>query len=80
MLLEREIAGGGDPDELLGEDLARGVGVDYGLDSEAGAGVAGVGEGVKDDVKSLGRFLDRGLGEAGDVEEAAGDGGVASGV
>ena len=82
-----EGAGGGDPGQFLGEDFAGGVGVNEGLDAafvgqgqEAGAGFAGVGERAEDDVEADGSLLDGGLGEAGDLEKAAGDGGIASGV
>lgn len=82
-----EGAWGGDPGQLFGEDFAGGVGVNEGLDAafvgqgeEAGAGCTRVGEGAQDDVVAGGSLLDGGFGEAGDLEEAAGDGGIACGV
>jgi hypothetical protein len=64
----------------LGEDLAGGVGVNEGFYAPAGARVARVGESVKNDVEALRGLFDAGFGEAGGLEEEAGDGAVASGV
>src|SRR5580704_4019035 len=72
--------GTGFPRELLGEDFAGGVGVDEGFHAPAGARVARVGESVKNDVEALWGLFDAGFGEAGSLEEEAGDGAVASGI
>src|SRR5215467_14407719 len=80
-------AGGGDPGQFFGEDLAGEVGVNEGLNAafvaqgkERGAGFANVREGAKNDVVARGRLLDGGFGEAGDLEEAACEVGIAGGV
>ena len=73
-------AGRGDPDQLFGEDFAGRIGVDEGLDAQAGAGVAGVGKGTQNDMESPRSLLDGGFGEAGDLKKAAGDSGIAGGV
>lgn len=81
-----EAAGGANPGELFGEDSARGVGVDENLDAQArgfyfwGAIVARIRQGAKDDVEAGGRLFDGGFGEAGDLEKAAGERGIAPGV
>src|SRR5260370_28763453 len=65
------------PGEILGEDFAGGVRVDLGMDAQAGADVAGIGEGAQDDVKTLGSFFDGCFGEARVLEEATRNGAVA---
>src|SRR6267378_5338115 len=50
------------------------------MDSQAGADDARVRKGAQDDVEAARSFFDCGFGEASDLEEATGDGGVASGV
>src|SRR5205085_2394022 len=80
LLAPGEGAGRGDPSQIFGEDFAGGVGIDEGLDAEAGAGFVRVGEGAEDDVEAGRSLLDGGFGEARDLEKAAGDGGIARGV
>ncbi len=75
-----ELSRGGVPSEFLGEDFAGRIRFDEGMDAEAGAGVAGVWKGAEDDMEAVGGFLDGGFGEAGDLKEAAGYGGVSCGV
>jgi len=72
--------GPGYPGEFLRENFAGGVGVDFGVDAQARSGVAVVGEGAQGDVEASGSFFDGGFGEASDLEETAGNGGVTSGV
>src|SRR5713226_7816553 len=50
------------------------------MDPQAGDGIAGVGKGAQDNVKPVCSFLDGSLREARNLEEAARNGGVASGV
>src|SRR5260370_9483720 len=79
-LFKPELLGGGVPGELLGEDFAGRVGVDDGMDAQAGADVAGIRKSPQDDMETVGSFLDGGFGEAGDQEEAASDWRIASSV
>src|SRR5258705_13322726 len=70
----------GVPGEFLGENLAGRIGFDFGMDAQAGAGVAVVGEGAQDDMESIASFFDGGLRESSDLEEVAGKDGVGGGV
>src|SRR5690349_17749272 len=87
LLAPGEGVGRGSPGQLLGEDFAGGVGVDEGFDApfvaqgkQAGAGTLRVGEGAQDDVEAGGGLLDGSFGEAGDLEKAPSEGGIAGGV
>src|SRR5713226_5126211 len=50
------------------------------MDAQAGTGIVVVGEGAQSDPEAVGSFFDGGFGEAGELEEATSNSGVASGV
>ena len=75
-----EVAGGGEPDEFLGEDFAGGVGFDNREDAGSWADVECCRQVVQDDMEAFGNPSDGGLGKPGDLEKAASDGGSAKGV